>query len=163
MSVTFIRSTPEQLTEELAIINSNPDYNLLSHGKAVLTAGELQEEHLQAQQLGAERKLIMQDDTPIGIVELLPLYPQDGYPWLGLFMINGSKRRSGYGALAWQAVEQMLLQRGIHELRLAVIAENEPAHAFWKKQQFHYVKPSVNHTGLNVIIYEKQLDIPILS
>ncbi len=147
MSVTFIRSTPDQLTEELAIINSNPDYNLLSHGKAVLTAGELQEEHLQAQQLGAERKLVM----------------QDGYPWLGLFMINGNKRRSGYGALAWRAVEQMLLQRGIHELRLAVSAENEPAHAFWKKQQFHYVKPSVNHTGLNVIIYEKQLDIPILS
>ncbi|MFD1886092.1 GNAT family N-acetyltransferase [Paenibacillus wenxiniae] len=158
MSFTFIPSTSEQLAYELAIINSNPRYNLLSKGKERITESELQAEHTEAAQLGAERRLICLDGVPIGIVEWLPLYPLDGYPWLGLFMIDGRKHRSGYGALALKALEEhLLLQLHIRELRLVVLVDNEPAHQFWKKQQFRYVKPTVTHEGLDAIIYEKQL------
>ncbi len=157
MVFTFIPSTAEQLAQELAIINSNPSYNRLSKGKEVITESELQAEHAEAAQLGARRMLICLDGTPIGIVEWLPLYPQDGYPWLGLFMIDGNKHRTGYGELALKALEQLLIQQHIRELRLVVLVDNEPAHRFWKKQQFRYIKPTVTHEGLDAIIYEKQL------
>ncbi len=136
MSFTFIPSTPELFVQELAIINSNPYYNHVSKGKETLTEQELQAEQQEALKLGAKRRLICLEDTPVGIAEWLPLYPLDGYPWLGLFMIGGQKQRGGYGAAALQALEQFLLQQRIYELRLAVHAENEPAHAFWQKQQF---------------------------
>ncbi len=158
MSFTFIPSTAQHMTEELAILNSNPYYNRLNKGKEHITASELQTEQAEVRKLGAERRLICWDDIPIGIVEWLPLNPEDGYPWLGLYMLHSRLHRTGYGAAALRELERLLLATGMTELRLAVLLENEPAHAFWKKQQFNYVSPSVTEDGQAVVIYEKQLE-----
>ncbi|ANF96125.1 GNAT family N-acetyltransferase [Paenibacillus bovis] len=156
--ITFVSTSPELLEVELSIINSNPFYNRIIKGREKLTAEEIQQEVEETIQLGAERYVICSDDQPIGIVEYLSLNPNDGYPWLGLFMIDKAYQGRGYGNQAFQAFEQRLIRQKIQAFRLAVNIENEPAHIFWKRQNLQYVKHSITHNNMEVIIYEKKFD-----
>lgn len=156
MQISFIQTTPDWLETELAIINSNPFYNRITKGKEQLTPKEIQDEIEEATALGAERHLIFKGEKQaIGIVEFLSLNPNDGYPWLGLFMIHREYQANGIGSLAFTAWEKQLIRRGFQDIRLAVVIENEPAHAFWKRQQFRYVGTAVTQQQLQVVTYEK--------
>lgn len=157
MDILFRYSGPNSLDDELRIINSNPFYNQITKGKEQLERTEVEQEIAEASQLGAERYVMVVDTNIIGIVEFLPLNPYDDRSWLGLFMIDSSRQRGGLGGQALAAFEQQLRHRGIDILRLAVVVDNEPAHAFWKKHHFHYVRSTTTHAQLDVIIYEKQL------
>ncbi|WP_411349415.1 GNAT family N-acetyltransferase [Paenibacillus sp. WLX2291] len=161
MAITFKYSAPYSLGAELHIINSNPFYNQITKGKQQLEQAELEQEVAEASELGAERYVILLDADIVGIVEFLPLNPYDDCSWLGLFMMESSRQRSGLGGQALEAFEQQLRQRGIGMLRLAVVVDNEPAHAFWKKHHFQYVRSTTTPAQLDVIIYEKQLQAQV--
>ncbi|WP_458119639.1 N-acetyltransferase family protein [Paenibacillus sp. Z6-24] len=156
--ITFVKTSSELLEVELSIINSNPFYNRIIKGREQLTAEEIRQEVTETVELGAERYVICRNDQPIGIVEYLSLNPNEGYPWLGLFMIGRQYQGQRWGQQAFQAFEQRLIGQGVEAFRLAVNLENELAHAFWKRQNFQYIKHSITRDNMEVIIYEKELN-----
>ncbi|MCA0969299.1 GNAT family N-acetyltransferase [Halobacillus litoralis] len=54
-----------------------------------------------------------------------------GQPWLSLLMLNNSHRGIGMGRKVYLFYEDMMVQRGVETIEIAVHAENERAFRFW--------------------------------
>jgi len=152
------QSTPESIEMEVAILNTNPFYNRLSKNKDALTIQEVAQDNLESEAIGARRFLLKDGETYVGILEWLPVNPKDGYPWLGLLLIDQSFQSAGYGTRALQTFYGLMREQGIGSFRIGVIEGNGPAHSFWKKHGFAAIRNSRTGDGLEVVVYEK--DVP---
>jgi RimJ/RimL family protein N-acetyltransferase len=136
----FVKSNPAQIPVEMEIMNSHPDYNLLSEGKRILDEKDLMEEHEEGKELEKERYLIEAEGKLIGIIDFIMRNPRDGKPWLGLLIIHKDWTRKSIAEKALAMYENMMVNRGIAEVRLGCFAANEPGLSFWTKQGFQRFK-----------------------
>ncbi|GID26628.1 GNAT family N-acetyltransferase [Paractinoplanes brasiliensis] len=68
----------------------------------------------------------------VGFAQVLQEHPVDGHPWIGLLLVDGRLARRGHGRAITCAIEEMFRSGGATALRLGVLANNEPAFAFWR-------------------------------
>ncbi len=121
------------------IYNSNPSYNRLENGKPTRTMQEMRDEFLQDK---TESYLIYSASTPVAVLDFLPHNPKDGFPWIGLMMVNGQFHSKGFGAKAYQLFERKLVERGFTSIRLAVLKNNVSGKMFWNKMGFSFYQMS---------------------
>ncbi|CAH0118532.1 MULTISPECIES: GNAT family N-acetyltransferase [unclassified Paenibacillus] len=154
----LIPATDELFHIDLDIMNSDPFFNRISANKERLSPEEVRTEIDEAKQAGAERFLVQDGQAYVGVVEYLPLNPSDQCTWLGLLLIKKEFQSLGYGTKTLHLFYQFLKEKQIRTFRIGVIAENEPAHRFWKKQGFVEVKKAFYKTNIPIMIYEKVMD-----
>ena len=151
--ITFEIISEENLYIVKEMIRSNPDYNMLENGKTDRTEDEIRVEVFRDE---TESYLIKADETYIGCLDFMPENKKDGKPWLGLLMIHGDYQGYGYGTSAYYEFEQLLIERKVSNLRLAILNQNGRAIRFWEGNGF-IAYGTAEHTGKDITCYEKQL------
>lgn len=160
-----MRFTPDEIAEAVGIYASNPDY--------CRAAGEYDPGRIEAGQVEADLReeagtegchVLLARDTEglaVGLVCLLDRHPKDGYPWIGLMMVHGDRRRRGIGRLLVGAIEERFRGEGREGLRLAVLENNPSAEAFWTSLGWREIdrRPDVQF-GRPCIVMHKQLPEP---
>jgi len=153
--VISFKKVEKEFVEVLAeIINSNPNYNTIENSKPTRSLEEITDEYLEGE---SETFFILLDETYIGILDYLEHNPRDGYPWLGLLIIHRDYQGYGFGTNAYFTFEEELKEKGIKQLRLGVLVENNSAKSFWKSAGFNYLENKLSTNGAEVEVYEKQL------
>ncbi|WP_177186529.1 GNAT family N-acetyltransferase [Paenibacillus sp. CF384] len=153
-----MKSMHEHIASELAILNSNPYFNVISKDKEQLTAQDIAAELKDAEHAGAERYIIREQGNDIGILEFLMHNPNDSCTWIGLLVIHGAYHGRGYGNAALALFDTIMRERGVTSHRLGVLASNAAAHAFWQRNGCIPVKPAVLPDGKDIMIYERTVD-----
>jgi GNAT superfamily N-acetyltransferase len=136
----FELSSQGKIPIEMEIMNSQPEYNLLSEGKRILDEKDLLEEHEEGKEFDKERYLIEVEGKSIGIIDFIMRNPRDGKPWLGLMIIHKDWTRKGIAEKALSMYEEMMAERGITEVRLGCFTANKPGLSFWTKMGFLQIK-----------------------
>ncbi|MCQ6557230.1 GNAT family N-acetyltransferase [Paenibacillus mendelii] len=153
-----MKSTVDLIQIELDIINSDKYFNRISKDKDEWTSIDLTAEINESLNMGAERFLIKDDDTYVGIIEFLMMNPNDGFTWLGLLTIKKEYQHKGYGKQALHAFYKIMSDREVNVFRIGVLSMNEPAHKFWRKQGFKEVRKTTMKDNKEIMIYEKCLE-----
>ncbi|WP_433944474.1 GNAT family N-acetyltransferase [Paenibacillus sp. SN-8-1] len=154
--LNFVECSADNVEAELVIMNSNPAFNLISNDKEELTLQEIIDDRSESVRIGAERFLIEADHNYVGVIDWLMKNPNDGYPWLGLLTIKKEYQNHGYAKQALSHFYDLMRERGVTELRIGVIANNEPAHLFWHAQGFEEVNSSTMGDK-PILIYTKRI------
>ncbi|WP_079508941.1 GNAT family N-acetyltransferase [Mesobacillus jeotgali] len=136
----FEQSSQEKIQIEMGIMNSQPDYNLLSDSKRILDEKDLLAEHEEGKEFEKERYLIEVKGKYIGIIDFIMSNPRDGKPWLGLMIIHKDWSRKGLAEKALSMYEEMMMNRGITEVRLGCFTANKPGLSFWTKMGYQQIK-----------------------
>ncbi|EKN65943.1 GNAT family acetyltransferase [Neobacillus bataviensis LMG 21833] len=153
-SIHFEEITEETLYIVIEIINSNPEYIQLEHGKERRTLEEVKEDLLN----GKTKSLFIKfDDTYIGIIDYLLLNEKDQCPWLGLLMIHADYQGFGFGRQAYFIFEKEMVEKGLRVLRIGVLKENHTAQRFWRSVGFEYFKTARSNHSNEVDCFEKKL------
>ncbi|PAF36801.1 hypothetical protein CHH58_08055 [Terribacillus saccharophilus] len=120
---------------ELAIRNSNPEYNLVSRNRKTITIGDIKTEFVKAQSYKMSRMLIKNDHKYIGIVDFTMKNPLDNTPWIESFVIHKKFQGSNTSKQAYDYFES-ILRRKTNTCRLAVYKRNKSAVCFWVKMGY---------------------------
>jgi len=155
--IIFVKSSFDLFEVELAIVNSNRFFNLVSKDKEQLSSEDLLHEINESEKVGAERFVIKDNNQFVGIIEFLMNNPNDGYTWLGLLTIRNELQNKGYGKQALNEFYKIMKERQVNVFRIGVILENEPAHKYWRNQGFMEVSKKVMSDNKEIIVYEKNL------
>jgi RimJ/RimL family protein N-acetyltransferase len=150
----FIKSNKDLITFEMEIMNSHPEYNILSDGKAVLTYEDLIEEH--EEELEKERYIIKYGNEMIGIIDFIMENPRDKKPWLGLLVIHKAWTGNSYAKKALDKYEDMMGKRNVTLVRLGCFGENSKGMNFWQRNGFEKVK-EISFREKPLWIMEKKL------
>ncbi|KMJ58424.1 hypothetical protein AB685_11070 [Bacillus sp. LL01] len=153
--LTFIKSDASFLDIELDIMNSQPEYNLISSGREKLTLHDIRKEHLE-EKVEKERYIISWEGNPVGIIDFTMNNPKDLYPWLGLFIIHTGWERKGLAQIAYQHYENLMIRRQVKTVRLGCLEENEKGLRYWRKLGFGVVK-KVFYRDKPLLIMEKDI------
>ncbi|HWI60395.1 MAG TPA: GNAT family N-acetyltransferase [Symbiobacteriaceae bacterium] len=77
------------------------------------------------------------DGRPVGFIYFLERHPRLGVPHIGLFMVDQRLHGQGHGTEALNGfLEYQRTAHGWREVRIGVIAENQPAMQFWTRYGF---------------------------
>lgn len=71
-----------------------------------------------------------------GVVALLDEHPVDGFPWIGLLLVDARRQRRGLGRAVAEEVHERLRRAGRPGVRLAVLVNNPAALAFWTRLDY---------------------------
>ncbi|WP_225839311.1 GNAT family N-acetyltransferase [Streptomyces sp. NK08204] len=162
LSLSPLRLTPDEIAEIVGIYASNPEY--------CRAAGEYDPDNIDAEQVETDLRqdtgatgfeVLLARDTKeraAGLVSLLHEHPKDGYPWIGLLIVHGDRRRKGTGRLLASMVEERLSSLGRSGIRLAVLENNPTALAFWNSLGWQEIdrRPDIQY-GRPCIVMHKQL------
>lgn len=148
----FEEISKETLYIALKIINSNPEFNLLENGNVSRNLSDMEEEFMNPDTTSVFIKL---DDTYIGVMDYLLRNPKDEYPWLGLLVMHRDYQGYGFGAQAYALYEIEMRRRGVKQVRIGVIKENQKAKRFWESLGFLYIKTAQWKNGKEISIFEK--------
>jgi RimJ/RimL family protein N-acetyltransferase len=151
--ITFEEITYDNLYIAQEIINSNSSYNILENGMETRTLQEVKRELFNEDTSSYFIKL---DDTYIGVIDYLPLNPNDNHPWLGLLMIHGDYQQFGFGSTAYTLFEKQFLEERVQRLRLGILQENKKAKQFWERLGFSFYETKERQSK-QVDCYEKVL------
>ena len=130
----------EELAEFLSVYLSNQEYLALVEGSGG-EPGHYDLEMLQRDVAlarltpgrvvaGMRRKT---SGDPVGILDWLDSNPSDGYPWIGLVLIDAARQRQGLGS---EAVEGLLTETGWPAVRAGVIERNAAGLALVRRLGF---------------------------
>ncbi|QOY35690.1 GNAT family N-acetyltransferase [Anaerobacillus isosaccharinicus] len=153
-SISFEEITEDTLYIALEMINSNPEYNLLEHGKEMRTEKDLRLELLNERTTSVFIKL---DDTYIGVIDYLVNNPKDNQPWLGVFLIHRDYQGYGFGSQAYFQFEKQLLKKAGEVIRIGVLKENRIASEYWEAKGFSYYQTTFNENGKEILCLEKRV------
>lgn len=153
----FEQSSTQLIHIEEEIINSNSFFNLISKDKPRFTTEEILDEIKQAEQIGAHRYLLKDDQEYVGVLEYLRENPNDGCTWFGLLVIRSDLHSKGYGSKALEHFYEVLRNQHIETFRIGVIAENKPAQCFWQNHGFKEISKTTNSDNKTIFVYEKKL------
>ncbi|OBZ08365.1 hypothetical protein A8L34_23925 [Bacillus sp. FJAT-27264] len=149
--------SPENIEIQTSMMNSQPSYNLVVMGKALLTSEEILEENTNNFESGEKMFYIRKHDENIGIVTYLLRNPHDNHTWIGLLIIHKDHEGHGIGREAVELIESKLRQENVDKVRLCVQKENESGALFWGKNEYVIVNSSIDQRGNPIDIYEKKL------
>lgn len=91
--------------------------------------------------------LVYYDDEPIALLDLIKSYPDSDSFYIGLLLIEGSKRGTSYGSNVYEFIEDKMKSLGFKKGRLGVLDNNPKALKFWKKMGYEVI---------NTVDYENQ-------
>lgn len=120
---------------ELAIMNSNPEYNQVFRNRKTITIGDIKTAFSKAQSDKMSRMLIKNDHKYIGIVDFTMNNPLDNTPWIESFVIHKKFQGSNTSKKAYDYFES-ILRRQTNTCRLAVYKRNKSAVCFWGKMGY---------------------------
>ena len=120
------------------IVNSNPEFNMLSEGHSELTDKEIREMYESSQSQGAVMNFVLDNGRPVGVIDYLMENPSDKMPWLGLLMIHTAYHGQNYGVRALEKYECIMRGNGVRKVRLGVIERNDSALNFWTNRGFTF-------------------------
>ncbi|MCX5012588.1 GNAT family N-acetyltransferase [Streptomyces sp. NBC_00555] len=93
---------------------------------------------------GAEVLLARSAGRLVGMATTLAHHPdpasEDPDPWIGLLLIDATAHREGYGRAVATLVEDHFRAAGRTGVRLAVLANNPEALAFWQSQGYGFLR-----------------------
>lgn len=75
-----------------------------------------------------------------GVYEGFKDYPEPGTWWLGLVVLEPSRRGQGIGSQVYRAFEAWAATQGVRTVGLGVIELNAGAHRFWRRMGFEAVR-----------------------
>ncbi|WP_246118814.1 GNAT family N-acetyltransferase [Alkalibacillus haloalkaliphilus] len=131
MMLTFVESHRDQVSIEKKIFNSNPEYNYIAFDKRYLEANDILYQYEEAVELKTNRYLISLDEEPIGIIEYGMLSPRAHKPWLSLLLIDKEYQGLGYAKESYFLYEDLMRDKGVKSIQIAVHAINKKALDFW--------------------------------
>ena len=146
--LAFRDASEDDLPALLAIYQSNPEFVAQNEGSAG-EAGRYDREMLQRdwwvlQMMPGSHILaitLKQTGALIGRADYLDEH-DDGYPWLGVLLLEASHQRQGLGREAFERLaEHFRATCGWTRLRLAVRIANTGALAFWRQMGFAPANP----------------------
>jgi diamine N-acetyltransferase len=90
----------------------------------------------------------------IGCFDVVRDYPELKIAFIGLLLFVESEQSKSHGVQALQYIKSMARQWGCFTLRIAVIANNQRALTFWKREGFIelYRKPSEQYSSDAIIM-----------
>ncbi|MFD6415161.1 GNAT family N-acetyltransferase [Streptomyces sp. NPDC060194] len=133
-----LRLSSQEIAEVVDLYASNPEYCRAS--------GEYDPEDVRADRVEADLReeagtegrevLGVRDGLGrlVGLVCLLDRHPADGYPWIGLLLVHGSRRGTGVGRFLVERIEDRFRGEDRGGVRLAVLESNPSALGFWSSQ-----------------------------
>jgi GNAT superfamily N-acetyltransferase len=147
MTLDPLTAAPDDalLAEITGVYASNPDFHRISGDfpdphdvRPEQVAASLNAELVQPT---AEFLLAREDGVLVGVAATLGEHPDpiDPYPWLGLLLVHGDRRRQGHGRRIVALVEERFRAAGRDGLRLAVLDGNTAAIAFWRAQGYRVI------------------------
>jgi RimJ/RimL family protein N-acetyltransferase len=140
------------------IVNSNPEFNLLSDGHSELEDAEILEMYQSSKSQGAVMNFILDNGRPVGVIDYLMKNPSDKMPWLGLLMIHASYQGHGYAVAAFNEYERLMRNEGAECIRLGVIKGNDRAMKFWRNRGFTFIQEKQGDKW-TVLCFEKKLHL----
>ncbi|SDC19162.1 GNAT family N-acetyltransferase [Acinetobacter boissieri] len=72
----------------------------------------------------------------IGCIDLIRGYPNENTIFIGLLLFITTRQGLGYGPQSLEFIIQQAIQWNCHQLRIAVVASNVKALAFWLREGF---------------------------
>lgn len=146
------------------VLESAPKYQLNTQGTPISKdAGQSVFEALPPNCSSKQKHvlLIEVEGEPIGIVDLIEGYPDNGIAFLGLLLLKEDSQGRGLGKEAYLRVEEYIAKlSSISKVRLAYI-KNNPVHGFWEKVGFSLTGEEKPYEGENIkslaILMEKIL------
>ncbi|RXJ04090.1 GNAT family N-acetyltransferase [Anaerobacillus alkaliphilus] len=147
-SISFEQATDETLYIVMEMVNSNPEYNLLRHGKEAITLEEVKQEFINEHTKSLFIKL---DDTYIGTINYLPMHPKDQCPWLNEFIIHRDYQGFGFGSQSYELFEKQL---DIKKIRSGLVKNNLTGKHFLEIKGYELIYSFINQ-GLEIDVYER--------
>jgi RimJ/RimL family protein N-acetyltransferase len=101
-------------------------------------------------------------EEPVGFVQLTRIDRAAGHGWLGLF-VDEAARRSGVAGAALGLMEKRAARKHrLAKILIEVLAENEPALAFWRLHGYRSTETRAAHwshagRSYDVVMMEKRL------
>lgn len=77
------------------------------------------------------------DNKLVAVLDLIINYPKENCAFIGWFMVDGQKQRSGIGSSIFADVRASLKAQNINHISLRLQKDNTDAIEFWQKQGFN--------------------------
>lgn len=158
--------TEEEIALAYQIYRSNTEYFQLVSGKAPTRQDVLNDKSACPPGVSPTQKkygmyLAEESGDPVAVVDVLEGFSNPETYYIGLFLVDGSRQRTGLGTALYEQLEAHARECGFQRMRLGVVNTNHKARAFWKAMGFAWVKTveSTLHegSGWTVEIMEKNL------
>lgn len=101
--------------------------------------------------------LLMLNQEPIAVIDLITGYPAKSIAWLGLFMLSVAHQGKGLGSQLIVELCRDLKQKGYQEVRLGWVKGNPQAEAFWLKNGFEVIEEKNSLEGYHVLVAHRTL------
>jgi len=72
----------------------------------------------------------------VAMLEAIRDYPEPGTWWIGLMLVDPSRRRGGLGAAFHAGFERWVGEQGCHRIALGVVSANTGGLSFWRRLGF---------------------------
>jgi GNAT superfamily N-acetyltransferase len=158
------RLGPESVPEVRALFARCVDFFVLVDGKPPTesAADELLTERPPDFPLDDKYALgVFAQDGLVGMFDILVGYPEADIAFIGLFLIDPTRRSQGLGAEAYGRVEAWLANMGMRQIQLGVGVNNQKGRRFWEQRGFEYlrdaVRTDVSNAGETVHLLGKSL------
>ncbi|MEN2768886.1 GNAT family N-acetyltransferase [Ornithinibacillus xuwenensis] len=129
--ITFVKSDINQIYVEQKIFNSNTEYNSIAFNKKHLENKDILDQYSESEKLKTERYLVSKDESIIGILEYGMSSPRAKKPWLSLLIIDNRYQGQGYAKETYYAYENLMKDKQVESIQIAVHAINKKALNFW--------------------------------
>jgi len=90
-------------------------------------------------------------EAPAGVLDLIRDCPERGEWFIGLLLLDPSRRSAGMGARVHAALEQWVQSQGATGLRLVVQRQNPGATRFWRRQGYEVIAAVAQHTTGQIV------------
>ncbi|WP_053452656.1 GNAT family N-acetyltransferase [Exiguobacterium sp. BMC-KP] len=147
--IFFEEVTRDHFSIIQSLYKSVPEYALMEERVLPLSDSILQEEFLNPDTVSLIGYF---EEEPVLLVDYLPKHPQDGTPWIGLFLLDASQHGTGTSSRLLSAFCDQFLSQEPH-IHLAVLPDNFKAQRFWEKHGFRYVRTSISNREQQVDVY----------
>ncbi|MBQ9030172.1 MAG: GNAT family N-acetyltransferase [Parasporobacterium sp.] len=98
-----------------------------------------------------------QEEELVAILDLITGYPEADDAFIGWFMVDARKHRSGIGSGIFADIRAALKASGYDHISLACFPDNKEALSFWGSQGFQVTRDAVSQTGRPVRILERDI------
>ncbi|MGG2081281.1 GNAT family N-acetyltransferase [Lysinibacillus pakistanensis] len=133
---TLIKNDIRFMDVEKEIMNSNIEYNLIAYDKQVFENEDILETFKEADKLQIKRYLVKKDEEYIAILDYGMSSPRHQKPWLSLLALHKKYQGLGYAKNIYMTYEELMKDRQVDCIQIAVHSTNVKALNFWTSLGF---------------------------
>jgi hypothetical protein len=103
---------------------------------------------------------IFENEPLLAVIESIADYPEKGFWFLGLFIIDEDIKKTGFSYRSYRYFEETLVPVGVSKIRLGVLEGNDTALNFWSKIGFTEIdrkQKTFNSETHWVLLMEREL------